>query len=89
MEAFMLEATEVGGVGVGVWQRCKLCVGVDGLRWCWQRWRDQGLHVVTLVLMEMGGVRFGAMELWGILVGSDGLALVFVLASCGDGGERH
>ena len=35
MEAFTLEATEVGGVCVGIWQQCKLCVGVDGLRWCW------------------------------------------------------
>jgi len=63
MEAFMLEATEVGGVGVGVWQRCKLCVGVDGLRWCWQRWRNGGLRVLALALMEVGGVRVGAMEL--------------------------
>ena len=75
--------------------RVGVCVGVDGgamcVRWCWQHWRDGGLRVLALALMEVGGVRVGAIELRGILVGGDGLALplLFVLASRGDGGERH
>ena len=63
MEAFTLEATEVGGVCVGIWQQCKLCVGVDGLRWCWQRCRDGGLRMLALALMEVRGVCVGAIEL--------------------------
>ena len=63
MEVFTFEATELGGVRVGVWQRCKLCVGVDGLCWCWQRWRNGGLCVLALALMEVGGVHVGAIEL--------------------------
>ena len=58
-----------------------VCVGVyagsDGGAacwcWCWQHWRDVGLRVLALVLMDVGGVHVGVMELGGIAVGGGGL----------------
>ena len=58
-EVFTLAFGSDGSVGV--------CVGGDGggmcLHWYWKCWRDGGLHMLALALMEAGGVCVGVMEL--------------------------
>ena len=83
----MLSFGSNGNIGV--------CVGGVGgkmcLRWCWHCWCDEGLCVLALTLIEVGGIHVGVMDLCGIVVGGDGLALSLacVMASRSDGGGRH